>query len=67
MEMSREFSYILGLDLGVASIGWAIVPENKELFHKLKLGVRIFKSAARGKYGAASAKTVEEGRDKPLN
>lgn len=65
--MSREFSYILGLDLGVASIGWAIVPENEELFHKLKLGVRIFKSAARGKYGAASAKTVEEGRDKPLN
>ena len=32
---------ILGLDLGVASIGWAIVKEGEETSELLKTGVRI--------------------------
>lgn len=35
---------ILGVDLGVASIGWSLIEQNKETGKILKSGVRIFQS-----------------------
>ena len=35
-------SYVLGLDLGIASVGWSIVEPGKRI---IDLGVRVFKKA----------------------
>lgn len=43
--MSRR---ILGLDIGVASVGWALIEENKRI---IDLGVRTFKKAETDKTG----------------
>lgn len=56
--------YILGLDLGIASIGWAVIqvqPEDKDKKTKeslsvlLDFGVRVFKKAEVPKNGASLA------------
>lgn len=41
-------SYVLGLDLGIASVGWSIVEPGKRI---IDLGVRVFKKAETDKEG----------------
>ena len=45
---SEKFEYILGLDLGVASVGWAVVPCDltKISVETLKMGSRVFKAGS---------------------
>ncbi|MGL6225119.1 MAG: type II CRISPR RNA-guided endonuclease Cas9 [Thermoguttaceae bacterium] len=50
-------SYILGLDLGVQSIGWAIIVEDSGV----KLGVRCFDS------GTGTETEIEQGKDESRN
>ena len=54
-------SYILGLDLGVQSIGWAIVPCNPQKGPELRLGVRCFDS------GTGTESEIEQGKDESRN
>lgn len=56
--------YILGLDIGIASIGWSILDVNEECepFKINNLGVRIFESAEHPKNGAALALPRREAR-----
>lgn len=42
-ERSIKMNYILGLDIGIASVGWAIV--DKDSHDIIKAGVRLFDSA----------------------
>jgi len=44
--------YILGLDLGIDSVGWAKIPVKKSEISEanVQMGVRIFKSAIEGDY-----------------
>jgi len=57
-------SYILGLDIGIASVGWAILDVNDacEPYKINKLGVRIFESAEHPKNGAPLALPRREAR-----
>ena len=43
-------NYILGLDLGVASVGWALVPTDPSEISvgSVKMGVRIFEAGVDG-------------------
>ena len=54
---------VLGLDLGVASIGWAIVQENDQKQDLLKTGVRIIpidtETANNFSKGAATSKNQD--------
>ena len=50
-------SYILGLDLGVQSIGWAIIPRNPKKGPEFQLGVRCFDS------GTGTESEIEQGKD----
>lgn len=43
-----NMSYVLGLDLGIASVGWSIVEPGKRI---IDLGVRVFKKAETDKEG----------------
>lgn len=49
--------YILGLDIGIASIGWAVLESDQDglPFKIADLGVRIFKAAEQPKTGASLA------------
>ena len=49
--------YILGLDIGIASIGWAVIESDQDgvPFKIADLGVRIFKAAEQPKTGASLA------------
>ena len=53
--------YVLGLDLGIASVGWAIRPINPSdiTVDNLKMGSRIFDLAVED--------DIEKGKDKPKN
>lgn len=44
---TTNLSYILGLDLGIASVGWAVVEinENEDPIGLIDVGVRIFERA----------------------
>ena len=33
MNLRKATNYTVGLDLGTASVGWAVVDENGELYH----------------------------------
>ena len=50
-------NYTLGLDIGIASIGWAVLKNNEQgLPCKIEdLGVRIFEAAEHPKTGASLA------------
>ena len=43
-----NMSYVLGLDLGIASVGWSIVEPGNRI---IDLGVRVFKKAETDKEG----------------
>lgn len=46
-----NFKYVLGLDIGIASIGWAVINLEKKRIEDL--GVRLFSAAERPKDGGA--------------
>lgn len=58
MPNAKENSYVLGLDLGVSSVGWALLEPSKQRF--VAAGVRIFDSGmdeskfAKGEQGASN-------------
>jgi CRISPR-associated endonuclease Csn1 len=45
--MEEKFQYRIGLDIGIASVGWAVLENNckDEPVHIMDLGVRIFDTA----------------------
>lgn len=56
--MGKEGQRILGLDIGIASVGWAVINYNKEDMgqnHIIKSGVRIFTQAEHPKDGSSLA------------
>lgn len=59
--MSNNQKYILGLDLGVKSVGWAIIPLNAKKGPNLRLGVRCFDS------GTGTEQEIEQGKDESRN
>lgn len=56
--------YILGLDIGITSIGWAVIESDQDgvPFKIADLGVRIFKAAEQPKTGASLALPRREAR-----
>ncbi|HDR0922862.1 type II CRISPR RNA-guided endonuclease Cas9 [Pasteurella multocida] len=54
---TTNLSYILGLDLGIASVGWAVVEinENEDPIGLIDVGVRIFERAEVPKTGESLA------------
>jgi CRISPR-associated endonuclease Csn1 len=52
--------YSLGLDIGVASVGWAVVDEDKQRIHDL--GVRVFEKAEQPDSGKSLALPRREAR-----
>ena len=57
----KKMRYVLGLDIGVQSVGWAVVPILKSEFHKLRVGVRCFES------GTGTESDIESGKDASRN
>lgn len=57
----RNFRYRLGLDIGVQSIGWAVLPVEPLKFELLKLGVHCFES------GTGTESDIEKGTDESRN
>lgn len=55
--MEREFNYRIGLDIGIASVGWAVLQNNSqdEPVRIVDLGVRIFDKAEIPKTGESLA------------
>lgn len=63
MEESRQMPYVLGLDIGSNSIGWAmLVTENGKPVRILNTGVRIFEAGMSEEKG-----TIEQGREESRN
>ena len=63
----KDTNYVLGLDLGISSVGWAVVElkedENKfSPFRLLKAGVRVFPAAETPKTGESLNKICREKR-----
>lgn len=60
-NMDRHRSYRIGLDIGIASVGWAVLENNSqdEPIRILDLGVRIFEAAEVPKTGAALRQNEE--------
>ena len=52
-------AYFLSLDMGVQSIGWAVVPKNAADFEKLAMGVHLFEGGTDG--------DIEKGKDESRN
>lgn len=50
----RALNYILGLDLGIASVGWAVIEidENESPIRLIDIGVRTFEGAEVPKTGS---------------
>jgi CRISPR-associated endonuclease Csn1 len=59
--MTNCKKYTLGLDLGVQSVGWAIVPDEISDEFPIKLGVRCFDS------GTGTESEIEQGKDESRN
>ena len=59
-----SFRYTLGLDIGIASVGWAVLENNidGEPIKIERLGVRIFDKAEQPKTGASLAEPRREAR-----
>ena len=51
--MDERLDYRIGLDIGIASVGWAVLQNNSqgEPVHIVDLGVRIFDKAEQPKTG----------------
>ena len=63
--MMEKFHYVLGLDLGIASVGWAAIEIDKETETSIGLldcGVRTFERAEVPKTGDSLAKARREAR-----
>jgi len=67
--MKRDFDYTLGLDLGIASVGWSVVElaydEKEKVYSPKRLidcGVRLFDKAEIPKTGESLNKTRREAR-----
>lgn len=63
-NMDRHRSYRIGLDIGIASVGWAVLENNSqdEPIRILDLGVRIFEAAEDSQTGAALAAKRRDAR-----
>ena len=48
-----RLNYLLGLDIGIASVGWAVINEDKKRIEDL--GVRVFNAAENAKDGSSLA------------
>ncbi|MFC3874998.1 type II CRISPR RNA-guided endonuclease Cas9 [Neisseria musculi] len=61
---TTTYRYILGLDLGIASVGWALVlvDENEHPIGLLDCGVRVFERAEMPKDGKSLAATRRQAR-----
>ena len=59
-----DLNYRIGLDIGIASVGWAVLENNShdEPFRIIDLGVRIFDTAEQPKTGASLAQPRREAR-----
>lgn len=59
-----DLNYRIGLDIGIASVGWAVLENNThdETFRIIDLGVRIFDTAEQPKTGASLALPRREAR-----
>ena len=59
-----ELNYRIGLDIGIASVGWAVLENNShdEPFRIIDMGVRIFDTAEQPKTGASLAAPRREAR-----
>lgn len=59
-----DLNYRIGLDIGIASVGWAVLENNThdEPFRIIDLGVRIFDTAEQPKTGASLALPRREAR-----
>lgn len=64
MENERILNYRIGLDIGITSVGWAVLENNSkdEPIHIVDLGVRIFDAAEVPKTGASLAAPRREAR-----
>lgn len=64
MEDERKLDYRIGLDIGIASVGWAVLENNSkdEPVHIVDLGVRIFDTPEVPKTGASLATPRREAR-----
>lgn len=62
--MERTYNYRIGLDIGITSVGWAVLENNSndEPVHIMDLGVRIFDAAENPKTGASLAGPRREAR-----
>lgn len=67
MAESDRAAYILGLDIGVASVGWAMVrcDEERKPLGIIRLGAHLFESGTDG--GKAGLEGIAQGRDTPRN
>ncbi len=57
---NTDMKYSLGLDIGITSVGWAVIDEDKQRIHDL--GVRIFERAENPKDGSSLATPRREAR-----
>lgn len=64
MENERTLNYRIGLDIGITSVGWAVLENNSkdEPIRIVDLGVRIFDAAEVPKTGASLAAPRREAR-----
>ena len=60
----KEFPYTMGLDIGIASVGWAVLANNAkgEPFKIERLGVRVFDRAEDPQTGASLAEPRRQAR-----
>lgn len=63
-QKPTDLNYRIGLDIGIASVGWAVLENNThdEPFRIIDLGVRIFDTAEQPKTGASLALPRREAR-----
>ncbi len=62
--MNNDLRYVLGLDIGIASVGWAVVEldENYEPYRIIDVGVRAFNAAELPKTGESLNKVRRDAR-----
>ena len=61
-ESTSPTQTVLGIDIGVASVGWALTDISKDDPHVIAAGVRLFDAGVEG-----SDKQIADGKDTPRN
>ncbi|MBT4439305.1 MAG: hypothetical protein HOD00_17450, partial [Gemmatimonadales bacterium] len=61
-ESTSPIQTVLGIDIGVASVGWALTDISKDDPHVIAAGVRLFDAGVEG-----SDKQIADGKDTPRN